>query len=160
MQDRSYRIWLPSPRTQRTISRAVYRFPIHLRYKGKTIAICVGVATVEADENGIVSTWAIHRQERHDRWQNPLVLAYQFKALVDDGMTRAEVARMVGVSRARITQVMNLLKLHPQIQQYLMQAKDDTNTRLLSERSLRSIAAMPDTHQQLRAFQAMIVDAT
>ena len=47
---------------------------------------------------------------------NPLLLAYQFKALVDDGMTRAEVARLIGVSKARITQVMNLLKLRPQIQ--------------------------------------------
>ena len=116
----------------------------------------MGIATVDADENGIIPTWAIRKQEHHDRWQNPLVLAYQFKALVDDGMTRTQVAELAGVSRPRVTQVMNLLNLHPRIQEYLADAENNPDSELFTERKLREVAGMDDRTQQLRAFRELI----
>jgi Mn-dependent DtxR family transcriptional regulator len=44
--------------------------------------------------------------------RDPLRLAHHYQALLDSGEveTRAELARFLGVSRARVTQVLNRLK--------------------------------------------------
>lgn len=76
---------------------------------------------------------------------------------MEQGKTRADVARIAGVSRARITQVMSLLKLHPEIQDYLNNAEHNLNTKLLTERGLRKIVRIQDKDEQLRIFKQLIV---
>lgn len=47
--------------------------------------------------------------------RDPLRLARYYQGLLDSGKfeSRAALARFLGVSRARVTQVLNRLKLHP-----------------------------------------------
>ena len=64
---------------------------------------------------------------------------------------------MLGVSRARVTQVMNLLDLHPDIQKYLNNAKHNLGAKLLTERRLRDIAIIQNSEEQLAAFRKLIL---
>lgn len=56
--------------------------------------------------------------ERIPRVARVLALAHHWRGLIQSGAVhdRADLARLVGVSRARVTQVMNLLWLAPDIQ--------------------------------------------
>ena len=61
---------------------------------------------------------------------NPLILAYKMKELLDSGVfgSKAELARRYGWSRARVTQIMNLLKLPEEIQAVLLDPKNQNVT--------------------------------
>jgi hypothetical protein len=60
--------------------------------------------------------------------------------LVETGTVKdyAELARLGHVSRARVTQIVNLLNLAPEIQEYLLWLPSDTEC-VVSERDLRRI---------------------
>ncbi len=53
--------------------------------------------------------------------------------------------------------VMDLLKLHPEIQDYLNNTKHDLDAKLLTERRLRDIAAIQNSEDQLAAFRKLIL---
>ena len=61
--------------------------------------------------------------------------------MIDSGevKNKAELARTKGISRARVTQILNLLKLDNNIIDNLEQIGDPMDTRVISERELRKI---------------------
>ena len=69
-----------------------------------------------------------------------LALAHHVERLIDRGKLKdyAEAARMLGVSRARIAQVLNLLVLSPEIQEEILLGALD-----VSERGLRETLTKP-----------------
>ena len=73
-----------------------------------------------------------------------MALAIRFDQLIRDGVVadQAESARLGHVSRARLTQIVNLLNLAPDIQERLLDLDSSQNGRdTISERHLRPIAA-------------------
>jgi hypothetical protein len=85
-----------------------------------------------------------------------MALAIRFDQLIRDGVVsdQAELARLGHVTRARLTQVMNLLCLAPDIQEELLFLPQTTNGRdPISERELRPIASTPDWRKQRRSWQ-------
>ena len=61
----------------------------------------------------------------------------------------ADAARAIGVTRARMTQIMSLLLLGPEIQEAILNLPLVTNGRNpVSERALRQIVAEPDWTKQ------------
>jgi hypothetical protein len=87
-----------------------------------------------------------------------MALAIRFDGLIRDGVVtdQAELARLGHVSRARVTQIMNLLQLAPDIQEELLflprtqQGRDQ-----IQERSLRSIAITADWRKQRQRWKAI-----
>jgi hypothetical protein len=80
-----------------------------------------------------------------------LALAHRYRDLVDSGGVKdyADLARIVGVSRARITQLMNLLHLAPEIQEAVLDLPLTVRGRdVLFEGNLRPIAATPEWSKQ------------
>jgi hypothetical protein len=80
-----------------------------------------------------------------------MALAIRFDQLLRDGIVadQAELARLGHVSRARLTQIMNLLNLAPDIQEELLYfSLADTGRDSISERQLRPLAAEPDWRRQ------------
>lgn len=69
---------------------------------------------------------------------------------------QAELARLGHVSRARLTQIMNLLLLAPNIQESILHLSlVERGPNPLSEKQLRPIAAIPDWQKQRRDWKAV-----
>ncbi|MGC8884868.1 MAG: hypothetical protein ACP5UT_18775 [Bryobacteraceae bacterium] len=86
-----------------------------------------------------------------------MALAIKFDELIRRGEVRdyAELARLGHVTRARITQIMNLLNLAPQIQEALLFLDGATQVRLRTpEHDLRVIARSVAWQDQILRFQA------
>jgi hypothetical protein len=107
-----------------------------------------------AGAHGIPKTGNVPRVSRL------MALAIRFDGLVRQGEIRdyADLARLGCVSRARITQIMNLLNLSPDIQESIlflpMTAKGCDPIR---EKYLRAITTEPYWHRQRRMWVAKIL---
>jgi hypothetical protein len=103
-----------------------------------------------------LSCKGLKRQEkRGEGHSNHLLLAHEFKSLLDSGevSSKAEIGRMYGWSRARVTQIMNLLKLPDKVQAVLL--KPINERAVLSERGLRKVLktnSLPEREQLLAAL--------
>jgi hypothetical protein len=66
--------------------------------------------------------------------------AVEWKKMLDDGSvsSMSEIARNEGLTRARVTQIMNLLKLPADMQNFLLKLEDPKGIRKFSERKLRN----------------------
>jgi hypothetical protein len=85
-----------------------------------------------------------------------IALAIKFQELVDRGEVHdyADLARLGYVTRARITQIMNLLNLAPDIQETLL---DLNNVGTLPcERDIRRVTAHVDWTQQRRSWREIL----
>ena len=72
-------------------------------------------------------------------YRNPICLAKKYKEMIDSGKVKnmAELARIKGISRTRITQILNLLKLDKSITYELEQLGYLMDKKIISERKLR-----------------------
>ncbi len=61
---------------------------------------------------------------------------------------RAEISHREGVSRALVTQIMDLLKLHTSILDYVRSLGPETPERMVTERKLRGRARLLRKEQQ------------
>lgn len=82
-----------------------------------------------------------------------LALAESFQARLAAGNvpTRAALARQYGLTRARVTQLLDLLKLDLLILDYVRTLPAGTPERLVTEKSLRRLVQMPMLSQILEA---------
>lgn len=83
-----------------------------------------------------------------------LQTAIEWQALIDSGEVRnqAEIARREGITRARVTQVMGMLRLSPKIQEHILSLPETVRRPTITERALRPITMFDEEHQQLQAF--------
>lgn len=81
-----------------------------------------------------------------------LVLGHHFERLVRDGVVKdyAEIARQTGLTRARVTQIVNLTLLAPGIQEEILSGTGDSVAAV--ERNLRDLVATCAWLSQLRQF--------
>jgi hypothetical protein len=87
-----------------------------------------------------------------------MALALRFDRLLADGHVRdyAELARLGHVTRARVTQVMNLLNLAPDLQEQLLFLPPVTSGRdPLRERQVRPVAAEMDWREQRQMWRRL-----
>lgn len=92
---------------------------------------------------------------RVPRISRMMALAIRFDGLVRQGVVadQAELARLGRVTRARVTQIMNLLQLAPDIQEELLfLPRIERGKEPFQERVLRPIAAVPDWRKQRRLW--------
>lgn len=71
-------------------------------------------------------------------------------------ITQAKIAAREGISRARVTQIMNLLDLPTEIQKDLLSPPAPLEIRSFSERRLRQLLACGDRESQLRRWQDLV----
>ncbi len=85
-----------------------------------------------------------------------MALAIRFEQLIRDRVVRdqADLARLAQVSRARVTQIMDLLKLAPDIQEALLFLPQVHRGRdPITERDGRAIGRLQDWSQQKRIWR-------
>ena len=88
-----------------------------------------------------------------------LALAHHFDELLRAGVVRdyAEIARLFNVSRAHVTQVMNLLFLAPDIQEeILFSIAEPRGGAVPSPRCIRRVAAEPEWKKQRGLWRSLI----
>jgi hypothetical protein len=88
-----------------------------------------------------------------------MALAIKFQDLVDRREVRdyADLARLGFVTRARLTQIMNLLLLAPEIQEHLLSLSSAVDVR---ETQLRSIAGIVEWREQRECFESLVGSAS
>jgi hypothetical protein len=122
--------------------------PIHFSMAGRgRRQINSGPAPVRDTPNG-----------RVPRISRLMALAIHFDHLLATGGVRdqADLARLGHVTRARVTQIMNLLYLAPDIQEALLHLpRVTTGHDPVPERQVRHIIAMPDWEHQRTAWKSL-----
>lgn len=83
-----------------------------------------------------------------------MALAIRLEHLIKSGQVidQAELARVGHVSRARLTQIMDLNLLAPDIQETLLLSKPEHDIAHATERALRPIIATPNWKQQREMY--------
>jgi hypothetical protein len=74
-------------------------------------------------------------------YRNPVALALEWRQAIDSGhySSRADLARNKGISRARVTQILNLLRLAPRVIGMVMDLGDPLPAPMVTERQLRQL---------------------
>jgi hypothetical protein len=96
--------------------------------------------------------------------------AIEWQALLASGEApnQAAIARREGITRARVTQVMDMLRLAPEIQEHVLSLPDlpaatgaaqagMVRRPVITERALRPIAQIDGPKEHIRAFQALVI---
>lgn len=84
--------------------------------------------------------------------------AQEWRRQLDTGdvTNQAEIARREGITRARVTQILGLLRLAPAIQEHVLSLPDMANLPTITERSLRPIAQIENQSDQRARFRELI----
>jgi len=98
------------------------------------------------------------REPRTPRVVELLRKTIEWQALLESGdaANQAAIARREGITRARVTQVMGMLRLAPEIQQHVLSMPEVVRRPAITERALRPIAQMEDRTEQHAAFLALL----
>lgn len=82
--------------------------------------------------------------------------AQEWRRQLDAGEvpTQAEIARREAVTRARVTQVMGMLRLAREIQDHILSMPDQACRPIICERTLRPLARLEHT-AQIRSFKQL-----
>jgi hypothetical protein len=72
-------------------------------------------------------------------YRNPIYLAIEYEWMIDNGQLKnqSDLVRKLGISRARVTQILRLLELNPLIIQELENLSDPLEAKIITERLLR-----------------------
>jgi hypothetical protein len=87
-----------------------------------------------------------------------LALAHHFDDMIREGVVKdqAEIARLMKVTRARVTQIMNLLYLAPDIQEEILFLVVEPRDRsAISPRRIRHLVAEADWGRQRELWRAL-----
>jgi predicted XRE-type DNA-binding protein len=86
-----------------------------------------------------------------------LALAHKIQDAIESGVVQdqAEVARRLGLTRARITQLMDLTLLAPEIQEEILGLESVDGVEPMSERALRHVSRTLDWGEQRRRWSTL-----
>ena len=89
-----------------------------------------------------------------------LTRARAWRRLIDAGAVKnaAALARRHGVTRARVSQLLSLLRLAPEILEYIDGLEGTEGGLHLTARRLRDIAVLDDPDEQRARFRALVGD--
>jgi hypothetical protein len=100
--------------------------------------------------------------EKVPRVARLLALAHKFQKMIDsrEVESMAELARLGRVSRARITQIMDLLMLAPEIQDAILAVPFDPERVAAVPRDLVTLCAQPAWQEQRRRWRLARVSSS
>lgn len=90
-------------------------------------------------------------------YESPLLEARRYENLFKDPLvkTQSDIAREMGITRARVSQIMALLKLAPEIQRELFEFQGQKAIRFFSERRLRPLLNIKEPSKQIQEFNKL-----
>lgn len=90
------------------------------------------------------------------QYRNPIVVAQEWQRRLSAGecASRADLSRKLGLTRARVTQILGLLDLAPDVLEALAALGDPLPKPIVTERGLRSLLRLSPKEQK-RALQGI-----
>ena len=70
--------------------------------------------------------------------------------------TKADIARREGITRARVTQIMAMLRLAPEIREHILAMPESTGRPAISERALRLAVQLESRYDQELRFRELV----
>jgi hypothetical protein len=94
------------------------------------------------------------------KYPNPIGLARGWQQLLDTGeaLSRADLARQLGVSAAHVTQTLRLLIIDPEVQQTILDLGDPIQTGSLGMHTLRSLCSLSAEEQKRELRRLLDLD--
>jgi hypothetical protein len=85
--------------------------------------------------------------------------AIEWRRQLDAGevQTQADIARQEGITRARVTQIMGMLRLAPEVQEKILSMPDMAHRSPVTERMLRPSGTLTDSRDQAQEFNRLLV---
>ena len=123
-----------------------FQFSIKQRGRGAKKRIVEGAAQLDESKPAL---------ERVPRISRYMALAIHFEDLIRQGVITdyADLARLGHVTRARVTQIMNLRLLAPEIQEELLQRSSDSHRSSgVSLKELQELAMAPNWESQRKKW--------
>jgi hypothetical protein len=92
-------------------------------------------------------------------YRNPVTLTQEWQGILTNGEcpSPAALARQLGLSRARVTQVLQLLKLTPKVLDVVTDLGDPLPSSIVTERRLRSLAKLT-VEEQCRRIDMILAN--
>ena len=118
----------------------------------------IAATTTHTVQFGVVPATPPEPRRRVPRVARLLAFAHKVDVMIRAAELRdlAHAAKTAGITRARMTQIMNLLLLAPEIQEAILDLPTFINGRdPVSERALRRIVAEADWKQQYELWEEL-----
>jgi len=95
---------------------------------------------------------------REPRVKELMRTALEWQRLLDSGevVSRADIARSEGITPGRVSQIMSLLRLAPEIQDHILNLPKTSSRPVITERSLRPMTQISNKNQQINIFDKLI----
>ena len=141
---------LPDRGTQRTQLVVVVHMPIHIKFDShRRLAIVEGDAPYKISTNGRITKLILKQFGPLRVKPNVIKTALEYDKVYKSltSPTLAKVAEHFGVTRVRVWQMLNLLKLDQRIIDYLSNISDPKENNFWTERRLRKIFRLPMSDQ-------------
>jgi hypothetical protein len=99
------------------------------------------------------------REPKTPRVVELLRKAIKWKDLLESGevASQAEIALRERITRARVTQIMGMLRLAPEIREQILAMHDSSRRPQITERVLRPIGVITPYRDQLREFHKFLI---
>ncbi|MCL5884366.1 MAG: hypothetical protein M1377_03300 [Deltaproteobacteria bacterium] len=129
----------------------------------------IGVLTRRIEADQVVSVVPLTRGNldqptgpKTPRVTELLRKAIEWRRQLDAGEVRnqAEIARREGITRARVTQIMGMLRLAPEIREYILSLPAPIHRPPVTERWIRPIESITDRNDQVREFHKLLTLVT
>jgi hypothetical protein len=153
-----FRKKLPDPSIQRTPKVLTIHVPIYFIFnKDKKLQILEGTAPYGISTDKRITRRLLKEHRPVVCKPNPIKTALRYQQIYNDSayQTMDKVAQEFGVSRVRIHQMINLLKLDQRIVDYIVNITEPRQNNYWTERRLRGIAQLPLDKQYLQ-FQKIL----
>jgi transcriptional regulator with XRE-family HTH domain len=141
--------WLRSYQTKRTISVARVRVPVFLQRVRQQLVIMPGQPPYGIKTDERITRKIIRQAKPKVRRPSPIEQALTYAKVLQEPsvVSKSQVAQRFGVSRARVSQVLNLLDLDAAILDQLTSIEDVEEHNFFTEHRLRSLAVMNEAEQ-------------
>ena len=148
--------WLRSYQIKRTISVARVRIPVFLQRVRQQLVIMHGQPPYGIKTDERITRKIILEAKPKVRKPSPIEQALTYAGVLNEPsvVSKSQVAQRFGVSRARVSQVLNLLDLDDTILNELMAIRDVEEHNFFTEHRLRRLAVM-DGGEQIAAFNRL-----
>ena len=144
--------------TSRTPNVLTVHVPIYFIFnKDKRLQIVEGKAPYGISTDGRITRRLLRHHKPVVCKPNPITVAMKYQRVYSDSLHRSmeKVAQEFGVSRVRVHQMLNLLKLDQRIIDHITHITSPRESNYWTERRLRKLATLPQEEQYAR-FQQIL----